>query len=71
MTELQQTAPTIIRINLAEVPEFRRIELAKAVLAGMDELFSRPGEEEKYQKWLAERRAKQSKTKGGKTNGSF
>lgn len=71
MTELRQTAPAIIRINLAEVPEFRRIELAKAAIALTKATFSTPGEEENYQKWLAERRAKQSKTKGGKAHGSF
>ena len=57
MTELQQTAPTIIRINLAEVPEFRRIELAKAAIALTKEVFSIPGEEERYQEWLAHRRS--------------
>lgn len=47
---------TEIVVRTDEVPEFRRIELAKAAIALTREVFSVPGEEERYQEWLAHRR---------------
>lgn len=48
---------TEIVVRTDEVPEFRRIELAKAAIALTKEVFSIPGEEERYQEWLAHRRS--------------
>lgn len=46
-----------IVVRTDEVPEFRRIELAKAAIALTREVFSAPGEEERYQEWLSHRRS--------------
>ena len=51
-----------IHIDLASIPDFRRIELAKGALALTEQVFSMPGAEERYQAWLKERRAKQRRT---------
>ncbi len=52
--------PTL-SIDVASIPDFRRIELAKGALALTEQVFSMPGAEERYQAWLKERRAKQKK----------
>ena len=49
-------------IDLASIPDFRRMELAKCALALTEQVFSMPGAEERYQAWLKERRAKQKRT---------
>lgn len=46
------------RIDIAAIPDFRRIELAKGALALVEQAFSMPGAEESYQAWLKERRSK-------------
>lgn len=51
-----------LSIDLASIPDFRRIELAKGALALTEQVFSMPGAEERYQAWLKERRAKQIST---------
>lgn len=53
----QNSTPSI---DLASIPDFRRIELAKGALALTEQVFSMPGAEERYQAWLKERRAKQA-----------
>ncbi len=50
-----------LRIDLAAIPDFRRLELAKGALALTEQVFSMPGAEERYQAWLKERRAKQKR----------
>lgn len=50
--------PTLI-IDVASIPDFRRIELAKGALALTEQVFSMPGAEDRYQAWLKERKAKQ------------
>ena len=51
-----------ISIDISQIPEFRRIDLAKGALALTEQVFSMPGAEERYQAWLKERRAKQKRT---------
>lgn len=53
--------PTL-HIDIAAIPDFRRVELAKGALALTEQVFSVPGAEERYQAWLKERRAKQRRT---------
>ncbi len=48
-----------IHIDLTAIPDFRREELAKGALELMEQVFSMPGAEERYQAWLKDRRAKQ------------
>lgn len=45
-----------IHINPEEIPAFRREELARCILDLMEQAFSVPGEEERYQQWLKEYR---------------
>ncbi len=42
-----------------DMPKHKRIALAEFVAAAVEACFSRPGAEEEYQRWLAERAAKQ------------
>ena len=51
-----------ISIDISQIPEFRRIDLAKGALALTEQVFSMPGAEERYQAWLKERKAKQKRT---------
>ncbi|NCE76605.1 hypothetical protein D1157_16720 [Anaerotruncus sp. X29] len=51
-----------LHIDLAAIPDFRRLELAKGAIALTEQVFSMPGAEECYQAWLKERKAKQKKT---------
>lgn len=48
-------------IDVASIPDFRREALAKGALELMEQVFSMPGAEERYQAWLKERKTK----KGG------
>lgn len=50
-----------LHIDIAAIPDFRRVELAKGALALTEQVFAMPGAEERYQAWLAERKAKQKK----------
>ena len=54
---LMTSNPTL-RIDLASIPDFRRVELAKGALALTEQVFSMPGAEERYQRWKAERTKK-------------
>ena len=47
-----------ISIDISQIPEFRRIDLAKGALALTEQVFSMPGAEERYQAWLKEYRAR-------------
>lgn len=44
-------------VDLSKIPDYRRRELALGAIDLTKAIFSRPGEEEKYQKWLSERQA--------------
>lgn len=44
--------------DLSKMPEYQRNELSDFAIELTKAIFSRPGEEERYQKWLAERRSK-------------
>lgn len=47
-----------VRINPDLIPEHQLIELAKWAIELTEKVFSIPGEEERYQAWLAERNRK-------------
>lgn len=42
------------------IPKCQALAIAKCVAEMVDELFQDPAEEEKYQKWLKERKAKKA-----------
>lgn len=46
---------TEVKLNLSEMPRFRRENLFQFTLELVDKVFSIPGEEERYQEWLARR----------------
>ncbi len=46
----------VIRIDTSQVPNFRKEELARGALLLVEQVFSLPGAEEKYQAWLAKRK---------------
>ena len=50
-------------LNLDIMPEYQRDVLSDFAIELTKAVFSRPGEEEKYQKWLAERRSKIANSK--------
>ena len=52
------TSNSALRIDVASIPDFRRLELAKGALALTEQAFSMPGAEERYQRWKAERAKK-------------
>lgn len=45
-----------IKIDFDEIPEYQRGELARFALEVTRNCFAIPGEEERYQAWLAERK---------------
>lgn len=45
-----------IHIDISQIPEFRRNELTDLALELTQKCFARPGEEERYQAWLAKRK---------------
>lgn len=48
-------------IDLASVPQHSRDDLAGVLIRAVNAFFQRPGEEEKFQAWLAEyRKAEQA-----------
>jgi len=49
-----------IHIDVNQIPEYVKNELADWAIRMTKEVLSRPGEMEKYQRWLAEREAKQA-----------
>ena len=51
-----------IHIDIATIPDFRRDDLAKGALKLTEQVFSMPGAEERYQKWLQEHKDKQRRT---------
>lgn len=47
-----------IPINLDEIPEYQRRELARATLEMVQRFYERPGAKEAFEKWKAERDAR-------------
>lgn len=45
-----------IQVDTSKVPNFRKEELARGALLLVEQVFSLPGAEEKYQAWLAKRK---------------
>ena len=45
-----------LKIDVHQIPMYARDELSKFALSLVDECFSQPGAEKRYQKWLKERR---------------
>lgn len=45
-----------VHIDILQIPDFRREELARGALELIEQVFSVPGAEEEYQAWLKERR---------------
>lgn len=52
-----------IHINVEEIPKFRVRELVQSILDMMEEAFSNPAMEERYQKWLIGYRARKRAAK--------
>lgn len=50
---------TVTRSSLNTMPQFRKDNLSKFTLDLVDMVFRQPGEEEKYQEWLRNRKATQ------------
>ena len=45
-----------VKIDVHKIPVHTRDELSRFALSLVDECFSQPGAEKRYQKWLKERR---------------
>ena len=58
MTELQQDTATSnsVIIDVRIIPPHVRDDLSNFALSLVDECFSQPGAEKRYQKWLKERK---------------
>jgi hypothetical protein len=54
LDDLETVDAVVIDVKL--IPPFVRDELSKFALSLVDECFSRPGAEERYQAWLKERK---------------
>ena len=52
-----------VHIDTKAIPSFRREELARGALDLMEQVFSMPGAEERYQEWLKARNEKKRATK--------
>ena len=50
-----------IKIDVTQIPEYQRRQLAEATLEATKRFFSQPGVEERYQAWLQERQEKEKK----------
>ena len=54
-----------VKIDVNAIPEYQRGQLAEFALELTRNTFSRPGEEERYQAWLAKRNAAKAAMQGG------
>lgn len=50
-----------VQIDVKKIPAFRGKELAEEALRLVEQVFSLPGAEEKYQAWLAKRKGGEKK----------
>ena len=57
-----------ISIDVQSIPEHVRNDLARFALALVEDVFAQPSAEEKYQKWLKERKRRQRAQKKGANN---
>ena len=57
-----------IKINTLQFPAFRREELARAALQLVEQVFSLPGAEEKFQEWKSQREKQRRKTAEERSN---
>lgn len=57
--ELKYIGETDVKIDVDQIPEYQRCQLAELVLAVTMEVFSSPGEEERHQEWLKGRQQKE------------
>lgn len=55
------TGAQTIQIDVSQIPAFRREELARGALELVEQVFSLPGAEERYQAWLAKRKQKEER----------
>ena len=53
--ELKYIGEPDVKIDVNQIPEYQRRQLAELALEVTREVFSRPGEEERYQEWLKKR----------------
>jgi len=63
-TVLKSVADVKIEIDFDSIPEYQRRQLAELALEVTREVFSRPGEEERYQAWLQNRRQREKEAAG-------
>ena len=52
----------VIRIDTSQVPNFRKEELARGALLLVEQVFSLPGAEERFQEWKSQREKHRRKT---------
>lgn len=53
--ELKYSGEPDVKIDVNQIPEYQRRQLAELALEVTREVSSRPGEEERYQEWLKKR----------------
>lgn len=49
-----------VKVETANIPEFRQMELAQCVLTSLELALAQPGAEEEFQAWLKEYRRKKA-----------
>lgn len=54
---LQPIGTPVVDIDVSSIPEYQRGQLAEFALELTRNIFASPGEEERYQAWLAKRKA--------------
>ncbi len=59
---------TAIVFDLEKIPEYQRNELSDLAISLTKAVFERPGEEERYQQWLKERRSRIANSRKGGSN---
>lgn len=52
-----------MKIIVSEIPKYQQDQLSDFAIALTKAVFERPGEEERYQRWLEERRSKIANSK--------
>lgn len=55
---LKPVGNTVVEVDVSLIPEYQRRQLAEFVLDLTRQIFSIPGEEERYQAWLREQESK-------------
>lgn len=52
------------KVDIASIPDFRKEELARCVLASLEKAMAQPGAEDEFQAWLAAYKKKQPPKSG-------